>query len=53
MAAKPDGTLFVSSDGDGTADDQAGSRLVSGTAFDFSARTADHTSNGLIIGVDG
>ena len=49
----PHVTAFRDTDGDGLADDQAGKRLVSGIAFDYSKRPADHTSNGLALGVDG
>lgn len=49
----PHVTAFRDTDGDGIADDQAGKRLVSGIAFDYSKRPADHTSNGLALGVDG
>jgi putative heme-binding domain-containing protein len=47
----PDVTSFCDADGDGIAEEQE--RLVSGIAFDYSKRPADHTSNGLAIGIDG
>ena len=49
----PHVTAFTDDDGDGVADDQAGRRLISGIAFDYSKRPADHTSNGLALGIDG
>lgn len=47
----PHVTAFRDADGDGLAEQQE--RLVSGIAFDFSKRPADHTSNGLALGIDG
>jgi len=47
----PHVTAFRDADGDGIAEEQE--RLVSGIAFDFSQRPADHTSNGLALGIDG
>jgi putative membrane-bound dehydrogenase-like protein len=47
----PHVTAFRDADGDGTAEEQE--RLVSGIAFDYSKRPADHTSNGLALGIDG
>lgn len=49
----PHVTAFRDANRDGIADDQSGTRLVSGIAFDRPHRTADHTSSGLTIGVDG
>ena len=49
----PHVTAFRDADADGRADDQAGKRLVTGIAFDYAKRPADHTSNGLALGVDG
>jgi len=49
----PHVTSFQDADGDGRADDQTGKRLISDIAFDYSQRPADHTSNGLALGVDG
>ena len=47
----PHVTAFHDIDGDGISDEQE--RLVSGIAFDYSQRPADHTSNGLALGIDG
>jgi len=47
----PHVTAFEDADGDGKADRRE--RLVSGIAFDYSKRPADHTSNGLAVGIDG
>jgi putative membrane-bound dehydrogenase-like protein len=47
----PHVTAFRDADGDGVAEQQE--RLVSGIAFDYSQRPADHTSNGLALGIDG
>ena len=47
----PHVTAFRDADGDGVAEEQE--RLVSGIAFDYSQRPADHTSNGLALGIDG
>jgi putative heme-binding domain-containing protein len=47
----PHVTAFRDADGDGIAEEQE--RLVSGIAFDYSKRPADHTSNGLAVGIDG
>ena len=47
----PHVTAFRDADGDGVAEEQ--NRLVSGIAFDYSKRPADHTSNGLALGIDG
>ena len=47
----PHVTAFRDADGDGVAEEQE--RLVSGIAFDYSKRPADHTSNGLALGIDG
>jgi putative membrane-bound dehydrogenase-like protein len=47
----PHVTAFRDADGDGSAEEQE--RLVSGIAFDYSKRPADHTSNGLALGIDG
>lgn len=44
-------SCFIDSDGDGRSDSQK--TLVSGIAFGFPDRTADHTTNGLSIGIDG
>lgn len=47
----PHVTSFRDADGDGVADERT--LLVRGIAFDYSRRPADHTSNGLALGVDG
>ena len=47
----PHVTAFQDTDGDGTADTQT--RLVSDLGFGFADRPADHTSNGLALGIDG
>lgn len=44
-------SAFIDEDGDGTSDRQE--ILVSNIAFDFKDRPADHTSNGVTLGVDG
>lgn len=44
-------SVFVDKDGDGAADEQQ--VLVKNLAFTFKDRPADHTTNGLEIGVDG
>jgi len=47
----PNISAFIDRDGDGVADEEK--ILVKGIAFSFKDRPADHTSNGLEIGVDG
>ncbi len=47
----PDISVFVDRDGDGIAEDRE--TLVKGIAFTFKDRPADHSSNGLELGVDG
>ena len=47
----PDISAFRDTDGDGVAEERT--TLVKGIAFDYSKRPADHTSNGLALGVDG
>ena len=47
----PHVTAFRDADGDGVAEEE--DRLVSGIAFDYAQRPADHTSNGLALGIDG
>ena len=47
----PDISAFRDTDGDGVAEERT--TLVKGIAFDYSKRPADHTSNGLSLGVDG
>ena len=44
-------TVFHDRDSDGVAD--ASQRLISNIAFGFEDRSADHTTNGLEMGVDG
>jgi putative membrane-bound dehydrogenase-like protein len=47
----PHVTVFFDKDGDGVAEDSK--KLIDGIAFDFSGRPADHTTNGLDLGIDG
>ena len=47
----PDISVYVDRDGDGVADESR--TLVSGIAFTFKDRPADHSSNGLELGIDG
>ncbi len=44
-------SAFIDADGDGVAEEQK--ILVSNLAFGYDKRPADHTTNGLSIGVDG
>ncbi|WAC21185.1 hypothetical protein OVA24_07285 [Luteolibacter sp. SL250] len=44
-------TAFIDKDGDGVAEESK--RLVSDIAFGFPDRPADHTTNGISMGVDG
>lgn len=44
-------SAFIDDDGDGVSDRQE--ILVKNIAFDFKDRPADHTSNGVTLGVDG
>ncbi len=44
-------SAFIDHDGDGVADEEK--RLVSNIAFDFKDRPADHSSNGVTLGIDG
>ncbi|MFT7632554.1 MAG: putative heme-binding domain-containing protein [Mariniblastus sp.] len=44
-------SAFIDTDGDGVADEQK--ILVKNLAFDYDKRPADHTTNGLSLGVDG
>ncbi len=44
-------SVFIDKDGDGVADEEK--VLVKNLAFTFKDRPADHTTNGLSIGVDG
>jgi putative membrane-bound dehydrogenase-like protein len=47
----PNISVYIDSDGDGVADESK--ILIKGIAFDFKDRPADHSSNGLELGVDG
>jgi putative membrane-bound dehydrogenase-like protein len=44
-------SVFIDKDGDGVADEQK--ILVKNLAFGFDKRPADHTTNGLSLGIDG
>ena len=44
-------SVFYDRDGDGVAEDSQ--RLIEGIAFGFEDRPADHTTNGLELGIDG
>lgn len=47
----PDVSVFIDHDRDGQADEQK--TLITGIAFGYKDRTADHTTNGLSLGIDG
>lgn len=47
----PDITAFIDKDGDGVSDEKK--TLVKGIAFDLKGRPADHTTNGMEMGIDG
>ncbi len=47
----PDISAFADRDGDGVAEERK--TLVIGIAFSYEDRTADHTTNGLSLGIDG
>ena len=47
----PNISVYVDTDGDGVVDEEK--TLVTGIAFTFKDRPADHSSNGLELGVDG
>jgi putative membrane-bound dehydrogenase-like protein len=47
----PNISVFIDNDGDGVADESK--VLIKGIAFDFKDRPADHSSNGLELGIDG
>lgn len=47
----PDISCFIDRDGDGQADEQR--TLITGIAFGYDQRPADHTTNGLTLGIDG
>src|SRR5215207_4845930 len=44
-------SAFIDKDGDGVSDEEK--VLVKGLAFDLKGRPADHTTNGIAIGIDG
>lgn len=47
----PDLSVFIDKDGDGAAEERK--ELVKGIAFGYDQRPADHTTNGLSLGIDG
>ncbi|MEO5914484.1 MAG: ThuA domain-containing protein [Luteolibacter sp.] len=47
----PDVTCYIDYNGDGQADEEQ--TLIKGIAFGFKDRSADHTTNGLSLGIDG
>jgi putative heme-binding domain-containing protein len=47
----PDLSVYIDKDGDGVADESK--VLVKGLAFGFKDRPADHTTNGITLGIDG
>ena len=47
----PDISVYIDKDGDGVADEEK--TLIKGIAFGFADRPADHTTNGLSLGIDG
>jgi len=47
----PDVSVYIDHDADGQADEEK--TLITGIAFDFKDRPADHTTNGLSLGIDG
>ena len=47
----PHVSVFIDKDGDGVAEESK--KLIDGIAFGFEDRPADHTTNGLDIGIDG
>ena len=47
----PDLSAFIDKDGDGVSDEKR--VLVKGLAFDLKTRPADHTTNGMELGIDG
>ncbi|MFZ9853641.1 MAG: DUF7133 domain-containing protein [Limisphaerales bacterium] len=47
----PDLSVFIDKDGDGIAEERK--TLISGLAFTFKDRPADHSSNGIELGIDG
>ena len=51
MLHPPHLSVYYDRDGDGVSEENR--RLVDNIAFDFKERPADHTTNGLDLGVDG
>ncbi len=47
----PDISVYIDKNGDGVADEEK--TLIKGIAFGFADRPADHTTNGLSMGIDG
>ncbi len=47
----PDVSVYIDRDGDGVAEESK--TLIKGIAFGFADRPADHTTNGLSMGIDG
>ncbi|MBX7212138.1 MAG: discoidin domain-containing protein [Verrucomicrobiaceae bacterium] len=47
----PDISVYIDKNGDGVADEEK--TLIKGIAFGFADRPADHTTNGLSLGIDG
>jgi putative membrane-bound dehydrogenase-like protein len=47
----PNVSCYIDTDGDGVSDKEE--TLIKGIAFGFENRTADHTTNGLSLGIDG
>ncbi len=47
----PTVSCYIDHDGDGISDEEK--TLITGIAFDFKNRPADHTTNGLTMGIDG
>ncbi len=47
----PDISVYIDKDGDGVSDEEK--TLIKGIAFGFADRPADHTTNGLSLGIDG
>ena len=47
----PDVSCYIDSDGDGISNEEK--KLITGIAFGFKDRPADHTTNGLSLGIDG
>ena len=47
----PDVSVYIDKNGDGVSDEEK--TLIKGIAFGFKDRPADHTTNGLSLGIDG